>query len=309
MNVSPTTDAAVATEVTRETTRGALDGRPKTGLVLLALIAVYVIWGSTYFAMRVALEDLPPFLMAGPRFLVAGVAMYGFLRARGAPAPTRAEWIASTKVSVLLLVAGNGAVAVAERSVTSSVAAVVVATMPIWAAVFARAFGLRTTGREWIGLALGFAGVALLNAGGALRIDAAGLILLVAPIAWALGSVLGKRLALPRGAMATATQMVAAGAIMLAIAAATGERVTHPPSARTIGALLYLTVFGSIVAFTAFNWLLRNVRPALATSYAYVNPVVALSIGAGLGGEPVAPLTVAAAAISLVGVALISRAR
>ncbi|MBI2388814.1 MAG: drug/metabolite exporter YedA [Deltaproteobacteria bacterium] len=278
-------------------------------VTLAALLSLYMIWGSTYYAMRVALETLPPFLMAGPRFVLAGAVMYAWLRSRGASAPSRAQWVASAKVSVLLLVVGNGAIAIAQRgSVSSSTSAVVVASMPIWAAVFARGFGVRSSGREWIGLLLGFAGVVLLRLGGALRFDGPAIVLLAAPIAWAFGSVWMKKLPLPEGIMASATQMITGGAAMLLLAAATGERLVAVPSTRSLLAVAYLMVFGSIVGFTAYNWLLRNVRPALATSYAYVNPIVALAIGAWLGGEPVGLLTVGAAAVSLLGVALISRA-
>lgn len=277
-------------------------------IVAAALFALYVIWGSTYYAMRVALETLPPFLMAGPRFLFAGALMYAWLRRSGHPAPTREQWLGSLKIGLLLLVVGNGAVALAQKGhVSSSTSAVVVASMPIWAAVFARLYGLRSSGGEWIGLLLGFAGVVMLKLGGALTLNGAALILLAAPIAWAFGSVLMKRLPLPAGVMATATQMIMGGAAMLVLAAVTGERMHTLPSLRSSLAVVYLTVFGSIVAFTAYNWLLRNVRPALATSYAYVNPIVALAIGAYLGGEPVGALTIGAAAVSLLGVALISR--
>jgi drug/metabolite transporter (DMT)-like permease len=278
----------------------------RRAVVILALLAVYVVWGSTYLAMRIALETLPPFLMAGPRFFVAGLAMYGWSRWRGAPPPSRAEWFASAKVGLLLLTCGNGAVAVAEQSVSSSVAAVVVSSMPICAAVVGRITGAPSNGREWLGLALGFAGVVVLNLGGAFALDGRGLALLVAPLAWALGSVLSRKVPLPAGAMATATQMIVGGLSMALLALVTGERLHGPPSARSLGAVVYLAVFGSIVAFTAYNWLLRNVRPALATSYAYVNPLVAVLLGWLFAGERVGPATLAAAALSLAGVALLA---
>lgn len=279
-------------------------------VIAAALFALYVIWGSTYYAMRVALESLPPFLMAGPRFLFAGVVMYLWLRYCGSTrhaAPTREQWKASAKIAMLLLVVGNGAVAIAQNlKVASSTSAVVVASMPIWAAFFARIYGLRSTGREWIGLLLGFAGVVMLKLGGALTLNGAAFVLLAAPLAWAFGSVWMKRLPLPEGVMATATQMISGGLAMLVLAAVTGERIHRVPSVRSMLAVAYLTVFGSIVAFTAYNWLLRNVRATLATSYAYVNPIVALALGAWLGKEPVGRLTIGAAAVSLLGVALIS---
>lgn len=282
--------------------------RPSGVLLLLALFAVYVIWGSTYLAMRIALETMPPFLMAGPRFVVAGAGMYAFLRIRGASAPTRQEWVASAKVGFLLLTCGNGAVALAQKSgVTSGVVAVIVSSMPVWAAVFGRFFGDAPARREWLGLTLGFAGVIVLNLGGDLKLDPRGLIGLVAPITWALGSVWGKRLPLPRGLMATATQMICGGAAMLVLAGVTGERFTQVPSLRSLGAMTYLALFGSIVAFSAYTWLLRHARPALATSYAYVNPLVALLLGRFIGGEPLGVTVLAAAAVSLAGVALIAR--
>ncbi len=280
--------------------------RPSRTLVVLALLALYVIWGSTYLAMRIALETLPPFTMAGPRFFLAGSAMYAVLRLRGAPAPTRVQWIASGKVGSLLLVVGNGAVAIAEQSVSSGVAAVVVGSMPIWAAVFGRFAGQPSRGREWLGIALGFGGVLLLNVGGQLAFDRRGLVCLLAPIAWALGSVWSKKLPLPSGVMSTATQMMFAGAMMLVLAFVTGERLAHAPSTRSIGAVVYLAIFGSIIAFTAYTWLLRNVRPALATSYAYVNPLVAVVLGRFVGSEPLGLVTLAAAGLGIAG-ALIAR--
>lgn len=281
--------------------------RPNPTLLVLALLALYVIWGSTYLAMRIAMETLPPLLMAGPRFIVAGSVMFGFLKLRGAPTPTRAEWIASAKVGVLLLTLGNGAVAIAEQSVSSGVAAVIVGSMPLWAAIFGYFLGQPPGRREWAGLALGFAGVVILNAGGDLKLDTRGLICLAAPITWAFGSVYGKKLPLPPGGMATACQMITGGLAMLVLAAVTGERVEAMPSTRTFLAMAYLAVFGSLVAFTAYTWLLRNTRPALATSYAYVNPIVALLLGRFFGKEPLGVTTVAAAAVCISGVALIAK--
>lgn len=281
--------------------------RPNTTLIVLALAALYVIWGSTYLAMRIALETLPPMLMAGPRFIVAGTVMFVFLRARGEPAPTREQWVAAGKVGVLLLTLGNGAVAIAEQSVSSGVAAVIVGSMPIWAAVFGRLLGQPPGRREWLGLTLGFAGVIILNAGGDLKLDRRGLICLAAPVTWALGSVWGRTLPLPKGGMSTAAQMIVGGAAMLVLAAVTGERLDGPPSLRSIGAMVYLAVFGSLVAFTAYTWLLRNTRPALATSYAYVNPIVALLLGRFFGKEPLGVTAVVAAAVCISGVALIAK--
>jgi drug/metabolite transporter (DMT)-like permease len=276
-------------------------------LIVAALLAVYVIWGSTYLVMRIGLETLPPFLMAGSRFLTAGVVLFAVLWLGGAPTPTAREWIACAKVGVLLLVIGNGFVAFAETRVSSSVAAMVVATMPLWMALLSRFTGHRPSRLEWIGLLLGFVGVALLQLSGQLSASPGMVIaLLFAPVSWALGSVWSKRLPLPKGAMATAAEMLVGGATMLAVSFLRGERLTQAPSLRSLGAVAFLAAFGSIVAFSAYGFLLRNTRPAIATSYAYVNPVVALVLGIALGGEHAGPMTWVAAAVILAGVGILS---
>jgi drug/metabolite transporter (DMT)-like permease len=277
-------------------------------LVAAALLALYFIWGSTYFAMRVALDALPPFLMCGVRFVVAGAGLLAFLRWRGMPLPTPKQWGASAIVGTLLLVCGNGLVAVAERTVDSGVAATVVATMPLWMAAIGAAIGERTTAREWIGLAIGFAGVAVLNRAGTLELGSIDtLAILVAPIAWAVGSVWSRRLSLPPKLMGTAAQMLSGGVVLLLLAAVTGERMSEAPSVSALGALAYLVVFGSLIAFSAYGFLLRNTRSALASSYAYVNPVVALAIGSLLGSEPFTAYKLVACALTVIGVAIAVR--
>lgn len=280
---------------------------PNRTVLVLSLLALYVIWGSTYLGMRIAMESMPPMLMAGPRFIVAGGLIFAYQRFRGAPSPTREQWIAAAKVGVLLLTIGNGAVAIAEQSVSSGIAAVIVASMPIWAAIFGKFLGQPPGRREWMGLALGFTGVLILNLGGDLRLDKRGLICLAAPIAWAFGSVYGKRLPLPTGAMSTAAQMICGGSAMIVVALVTGERLDGMPSARSLWAIAYLVVFGSLVAFSAYTWLLRNTRPALATSYAYVNPIVALLLGRFLYDEHVGLTAGLAAVVCISGVALIAK--
>ncbi len=277
--------------------------------IAVALGIVYFVWGSTYYAMKVGLETFSPFLLAAPRFLVAGGAMYLYLRARGAPSPTHREWVDSAKVGTLLLVCGNGGVALAQRTVDTSVSAIVVATMPIWAALFSALSSRRPTLREGTGLAFGFVGILVLHAGGSLHLDATSASLVLAPMGWALGSVLSTRMTLPAGPMATAAQMLTAGVIMFAIAVVRGERLDAVPSGRSLLALIYLAVIGSIVALSAYNWLLRNVRPAVATSYAFVNPLVALGLGVVLAHERVSWTTALAIALSLGGVAVMLRGR
>jgi drug/metabolite transporter (DMT)-like permease len=269
--------------------------------VALALGAVYLIWGSTYLAMRVAVSGLPPFLMASGRFLVSGVVLFTVLRVRGVPWPTRREWLMALPVGFLMLVLGNGLVATSEQHLGSGLAAVVTGTMPLWAAGMALFFGEHVSRREWVALVLGFLGVGVLATGGELRAEPrSAALLLLAPIGWALGSHLARRLPMARGLMAAATQMLLGGALMAVISVALGERVVTPVPVRALAATAYLAVAGSLVAFTAYTWLLGHTRPAVATSYAYVNPVVAVALGAALGGERVG-LEVLAAVVLIAG--------
>ncbi len=276
------------------------------GGVILALLALYIIWGSTYLGIRIAIESFPPFLMAAIRFLIAGSGLYIFLRARGESAPTRAQWIGSGVVGGLLLGGGNGGVTFSEQWVSSGLAAVWVATMPLWAALFAGLLGRWPTRWEWLGLALGFVGVVLLNLEANLRSNPVGAIALtIATICWALGSVLSQRLSLPRGMMASAAQMLVGSATLFALSLISGERVTGLPTIRSASAILYLVAFGSLIGFSSYAYLLRRVRPALATSYAYVNPIVAVGLGVALAGESISGLGLLAMIVILSGVGLV----
>ena len=279
-------------------------------LVPLALIALYLIWGSTYLAIRVALGSYPPFLMAGTRFLIAGCALYAFLRWRGMASPTRAQWINAGITGCLLLGMGNGLVCFAEQSVASGLAAVAVAAMPLFAAGFGSLYGQRPRSMEWVGLGVGFAGVILLNLGGGMAGSPLGaLALIVAAAAWAFGSVWSKKRDMPPAAMNTAAQMLTGGAVLFIGSLLAGERFPVAPTTSATLAVAYLVVMGSIVAFSAYLYLLNTVRPALATSYAYVNPPVAVLIGALLGGETVHRFDLVAMAVILAGVGLIALAR
>ncbi|AEB10885.1 drug/metabolite exporter YedA [Marinithermus hydrothermalis] len=286
--------------------------RPLGGraLPLLALAAVYVIWGSTYLGIKFAIQGFPPLMMAGLRFTLAGSLLYAFLRVRGVRPPTRREWEASAVVGGLLLVGGNGNVTVAEQWVASGLAALMVATVPLWAAVFAGLWGQWPTRLEWLGLALGFVGVALLNLEGDLRASPLGaLLLLLAPALWALGSIWSRYLPLPPGGIAAAAQMLTGGGLLLLLSWGIGERWEGTPSPQALGAFVYLVVFGSLVAFSAYAYVLRTLRPALATSYAYVNPVVAVMLGVVWGGEALGGAGGVAMALILAAVALVAWGR
>ncbi len=274
--------------------------------VLLALFAVYVIWGSTYLAIRYALDGLPPFLMAGIRFIIAGGLMYLFLRARGTPNPGRREWKWAAVVGALLLVGGNGGVSFAEQWVASSLVALIVATTPVWAALFARIWGRWPNRLEWTGLALGLVGVAMLNLEGNLQANPLGAAAVVfATMSWAFGSMLSRHISLPPGLMGEAAEMLAGGAILLGLGVAFGETIPRFPSDVSLWALAYLIVFGSLVAYSAYMYLLSHVRPVLATSYAYVNPIVAVALGVGLAGEQITTIGMVAMVVILVAVALV----
>jgi drug/metabolite transporter (DMT)-like permease len=276
-------------------------------LLLVAYVAVCVIWGSTYLAVRVAVESYPPFLVACVRCLVAGGLLYAIARRRGEGAPSRAQWAWATATGAMLFVVGNGFVNVAERSVSSGLASVLVSTMPLWSTLFVRLLGERVSPRELVGVVVGLVGVGILNLGGELRASPGGaLFALLAPVGWALGSIATQRSPLPRGAMRAATQMLGGGAALFFVSVAAGENLGQVPSARSFFAIVYLTIFGSLVAFTAFSYLLQYARPALATSYVYVNPVIAVALGMMFAGEPLGTTSFLGAAIVLGAVVLVA---
>jgi drug/metabolite transporter (DMT)-like permease len=279
-------------------------------LVPLGLFALYIIWGSTYLAIRFALESYPPFLLAGIRFLGAGIALFAFLRLRGVALPTRRQWRNAAITGILLLGVGNGLVCFAEQRVSSGIAAVAVASMPLFAALFSGLYREWPTRRETVGLVIGFIGVIVLNLGAGLSGSRLGAIaLLVAAMSWAFGATWSRRQDMPAGPMNTAAQMLCASVAMLIVGFASGEQLPAHPTTRASLALVYLAVFGSIIAFSAFLYVLKNARPALATSYAYVNPPVAVLFGVLLAGESVGPYDLIGMAIILVGVGAITLAR
>ena len=262
-----------------------------SGSVLLALATVYVVWGSTYFAIRVALDSFPPFLQGGIRFLAAGSLLFAFLLLRGKPLPTRHQWRDGALVGVMLLVIGNGGVVFAEQYVPSSVAAIFIGSGPLVAALWSGAFGTWPQRAQWVGIALGFGGVVLLSSGAQLSNHPIGLLALMCAVtSWTLGSVLSQRkLKLAPGAMGFATEMLAGGAVMLAVGLLRGEgpnlAASWPPSPSAAIALVYLIFAGSIAAFSAYMYLLSQVSSTIAISYAYVNPMIAVLLGVFLGGE------------------------
>jgi drug/metabolite transporter (DMT)-like permease len=285
---------------------------PRSGMVILALLLVYVVWGSTYLGIRLALEGgaLPLTMVSGGRFIIAGSLMYAMLRWRGSPAPTRRQWRNLAIMGLTMLVLGNGMVVLAERTVSSGLAATAVASVPLWMALFSAMRGQNASRGEWLGIAIGFLGVVWLNAGSSLTASPQGLILLlIAPIGWAFGSIWARGLDLPSPFMTAAGQMLCGGAMLIVLGLLSGERPTTWPSMNGLLAVAYLCMFGSIVAFTAYVWLLHNVRPALVASYAYVNPVIAVILGVIIGNEHFGGRDLLAMAVILAGVVVLTLAR
>lgn len=275
--------------------------------VILALLGVYFIWGSTYLAMRFAIESMPPLLMAGMRYVAAGALLLLFLRWRGHVWPTRRQWRDSLIVGTLLLLGGNGMVGLAmERGVSSGMSALVVGVTPLFALVFASFWGQRASGREWLGIGIGLVGLVLLNFGRELSASPVGAaLLLLAALSWSFGSIWGKHLQLPSGFMASALQMLLGGSVLLGVALLRGETLAAMPTEKALWSLAYLVFIGAILGFSAYVYLLETVRPALATSYAYVNPVVAVGLGVWLGGEQVDTLELVAMGVILGGVVMV----
>jgi drug/metabolite transporter (DMT)-like permease len=283
--------------------------------IVLAFFAVYVCWGMTYLAMRIAVKDIPPHLMAGARFLLAGWILYFWARRRGDPRPNWTEWRAATVIGAFLLVGGNATVAWAEQQVPSGLAAVLIAVAPIWMVTFEWSRGgSRPAKRVVAGLLLGLLGLVLLispQSDSPTQVNPIGAAMLVlASASWAWGSVLSKSAPLPRSPfMATSMEMIAGGVLLGLTAAGVGQVARFEPnqvSADAMLAWLFLVVFGSLVGFTAFIWLLGVTSIAKAGTYAYVNPVVAIFLGWAILGEPVTGRTLLATLVILAGVALVN---
>ena len=295
---------------------GGQRARNATLLTAITLGLVYLIWGSTYLGIHFADETLPPFLMGGVRFLVAGSLLYVWCRARGIPNPSWRQWRSAGIVGLCLLVGGNGTVIYVETRAPSSIVALLVALVPLWTVVllWLRRGGQRPNARTVIGVTLGLAGVGLLvlHGGGAggQTVDPLVLLLILSTGLWAYGSLYAQGAQLPTSPlMTTAVESLVGGAVLAIISVATGEPwalAGHTVSLKSLLALGYLIIFGSIVAYTAYGWLLKHAPPALVSTYAYVNPVVAVVLGWAFDNEAVTIWTLVAAAIIVSSVALIT---
>jgi drug/metabolite transporter (DMT)-like permease len=280
----------------------------RSSLLLACLAIVYVVWGSTYLAIHFVVDGIPPLASSAMRNFCAGPILLAFLKWRGAPWPTRRQWRNGALVGFMMMGLGNGLVCVAETHVPSGLAALIIAGTPVFAILFAWGlFGARPRLLEWLGIGLGLAGMGLLNFDlHAVASPVYVAVMFVAGASWAAATVLQPRLDLPKGPMSAAVQMLGGGASLVVMAALHGERldVAAVPLSAWL-ALAYLVVFGSLLAYTAFVYVIGHSRPALATSYAYVNPVVAVGLGALVAGESVSWPIVAGMTVILAGVGLV----
>jgi drug/metabolite transporter (DMT)-like permease len=303
-------------------TKGSKAGTWPTS-VWLGMLVLYVVWGSTYLGISIAVVTFPPFVMASIRFLIAGAVLFGWsiLRAgRGFAWPTRREWRDSAIVGALLIGGGMGMVAWGEQTIPSGIAALLITTMPVWVAILGGVFlGERLPRPAIAGIVVGFAGVVILVGpsayGGAGAMDPAGLLaIIISPLAWATGSLFAShRAVLPsRSLVSTGAQMLTGGLVLVVMGAVSGEWQTFQPAAISMDSFLafaYLTVVGSLVAYTTYSWLLGVAPLPLISTYAYVNPIIAVILGWIVLQEPIDARTLVAGAVIVLAVALIVTSR
>jgi drug/metabolite transporter (DMT)-like permease len=293
-------------------------GGPARVALVLAFAAVWIIWGSTYLAIAIAIQSIPPFALAAVRFILAGGALYLWARFRGVPNPTRLEWVWAAVLGALFFLVGNGVVVFVEQRVSSGLTALLVAMVSVWTAIleWLRPGGQAPTGAATVGIVLGFAGVALLllPAGGGVEVPVLDAVLLIfSTFCWALASVLSRGATLPKETTMTAAAEMVCGAVWLSLLALisgdAGRLSLHQVSAASWAALLYLVVFGSLVAFTCFAWLLKVSTPAKVSTAGYVNPMVAVFLGWAFHGEQLTARSLAASLVIVAGVAMIITGR
>ncbi len=272
-----------------------------------ALLACYLVWGSTYLAIRFALVSFPPYFQMSSRFIVAGTLLMLWMRWRGAAWPSLTEWRNATVVGTLMLAAAMGWLASAQQYIGSGLIATFIAIVPMVVCAFGLLAGKRPTALELAGMLLGALGVLLLVRGASFSASPAGIALIAGSVvAWSMGSVLQTtRLPLAPGPVGFASEMLCGGLVLMVISLILGEQPAWPPQPLALAAWAYLVVFGSLIAFSAYLYLLANASPAVATSYAFVNPVIALALGVALGGEVVSSGEWLACGVILMGVMLI----
>ncbi len=287
----------------------------------VALIAVYIVWGSTYLAIRFTVETIPPFLSAGIRFLVSGAILYIFSRLKGDPSPRKIEWRSAVIIGLLLLLGGNGGLVWAEQRIPSGIASLFIATTPLWMVLIdsLRPNGVHANRLTWLGVIVGFIGIALLanpwqSHSGSPPLDTIGMVVLVlAALSWSIGSLYSRKASLPNSSLlGTGMEMLAGSVGLFIFSALVGEWGAFNPSAvsmKSVAGLIYLIIFGSFIGFVAYTWLLRNAPTPIVSTYAYVNPVVALLLGSVIANEQLDKQDIISALIILSGVVLITTSK
>jgi drug/metabolite transporter (DMT)-like permease len=274
-------------------------------MIAACLVAVYIIWGTTYFAIKVGVAGMPPLFLIGTRFVTAGTLLLGWQHLRGQPLPTLRQWRGAALIGVLLIVGGNGGVALAERSVSSGATVALISVMPLATALWSGLLGEWPRRLEWTAIVLGAVGAALMLMGRDLRANAADTaILLSAVCSWSLGTVLSRRIEVPGGPTGFGAEMLMGGIVCLAASIGFGEHPVRLPPPGALAAWLYLVVCGSLIAFSAYRYLVERVSPTLAATYAYVNPPVGLLVGWQLGNESFSPRLLLGLPIVLAAVGL-----
>lgn len=282
-------------------------------LIVACLAATWLVWGSTYLAIKWALVSFPPFFQMGTRFVAAGVLLGAFALWRGARWPNAGQWLSAGVLGALMIGGGYGATALAQTSVSSGLVVAFIAVVPALVALFQLPYGVRPSRLEWAGIVLGLCGVLLLTQGQGFAASLPGLLAIaLACTTWSLGTVWarhglpgGRRLALAEGPAGYASQMLAGGVLLMAASVAAGEQPQFPPDPRALACWVYLVVAGSLVGFSAYMLLLQRTSAALASTYTFVNPVIGLVLGVSLGGEVISTGETLASAVIAGGVVLL----
>ena len=275
--------------------------------VLLALAATYLVWSSTYLVTRFTIESIPPFMLTGLRSAIAGIILLALGRMRGQAMPTREQLYNAAFVGALMFGGGAGLTAFSERWVESGLTALAVAATPIWASIFAGIFGKWPSRVEWLGLFVGLSGMVILNMESGMKGNPVGAIaLIIGPMLWAFGSMWSRRVSMPDGMIGTGFQLLGGAFVLVFISYFSGERMTAFPTTQGLLGLVYLTILSSVITFSAYMYLVRNVRPVIATSYAYVNPILAVFLGVNLANETITAVGIVAMFVILAGVGLLA---
>lgn len=275
--------------------------------VILALFSTYLVWGSTYLVTRFTIQSIPPFMLTGMRCAIAGTILLALARFRGQAFPTMAQIKNAAFVGALMFGGGAGLTAFSEKWVESGLTATAIAATPIWAAIFAGIFGKWPSRVEWLGLFVGLSGMILLNFDSGMKGNPIGAVaLVIGPMLWAFGSMWSRRVSMPNGMMGTGFQLLGGAFVLIFISHFAGEYMITFPATQAVLGLTYLTILSSVITFSAYMYLIRNVRPVIATSYAYVNPILAVWLGVYLAHETVTAVGVVAMFVILAGVGLLA---